>query len=1242
MTASPQANRRRWLLLGSIVFLFLCLGGAAYLITSYPILGSTAVSNPPITWTNLPTPSIIHPNITNFSSALKINDLARHDGLLWAASDGGLLVWQESDLNQGAKFSSEHGLAENHTTSVAIGVDGAIWIGTASAGVSRYDSASWQTFTSTDGLPSNAVRDLAVSADGMVWVATDGGIGRFDGRRWFSYTRGRTFLQLPSNNVTSLALAADGLTIFAGTTEGVVMFNGRSWDSLAQAGSQAVNTVQDVAVTPDGRLWAATQGGLTMYDGSGWALFTTVDGLANDDVRQITANADGSVWLGYGGQGLGLTQVELNNGLPLVTAVSPPNEQIFAILPTAGDLWLGSSDGLLRRAGSGDWQTITPPSDIPSHEIVNLVIASGQPWLATPAGVGRFNGTGWEMVDGLPGTAVSSLNLDNNGRPWITFGSVGQGAARYDFAGDSWQPVRCPVSGPASPYVRHIVQTSDGLLWFATEAGLAMFEGRSQTWNLLTTDDGLPGNVVQALAIHPDGSLWVGTSNGLAMWENGRFTPLNQDDVREMAIGPDGTIWFITADAVFRWRDGQAQNIVPPPVSQVYDVLATDTGFWLAAAEGVAFFDGAQERDGRWQRFGHADGLPGDRVTALDVAADGTVWASSELLPDDPPLSSGLYGTYTIHHNYLSFFNGRSWQPTIRPAPIGLLHPIITSIVTTPDGAAWLASLGGISRFDGEQWSSFTMLDGLPGHEVYQLLAVGNTVWAVTGGGLARFNPTTQSWKSFAGVGEWANFEAVRLAADAGGTVWAGSGTELRRYDGQTGQIVPVALPDPAVEVRDFVVTADGRLWLMAHLDTPEESQHLLAQFDGQTWQWHEVALPSGGQFAPFSHLWLGPDGRLWASNDTSLWTFDLPAGNTTQPSQYPELIRTITDLTFLADGTPVAATRFDAAPLLLEPNGAIPLEQPLPANNTFAVHAGADGRLWLGTNQGAAQQLADGSWQPFPLTEPEVAQTITELTVAQDGSLLLGTTNGRVLRWSEGEISTLTNLDSSDEGAIVSELFEATDGTLWRGSFGSSVARLNNGGWQLFPATPLFYGERVLEAAISDAQTVWLSTGDGLASITTVGSRTVCQRVTDDYPGAAGLSADLTGQLWLVSERMVYRGNAAGFERMGTLALPITAVAPDGAVWYVTETDLVRVQGNQRLPVAHNLDPEVLTSLAIAPDGAVWLGTTNGAAVLQGGQWRTITAADGLAGNYVTHIAIATDGSVWLGTRGGVSWIRP
>jgi ligand-binding sensor domain-containing protein len=45
---------------------------------------------------------------------------------------------------------------------------------------------------------------------------------------------------------------------------------------------------------------------------------------------------------------------------------------------------------------------------------------------------------------------------------------------------------------------------------------------------------------------------------------------------------------------------------------------------------------------------------------------------------------------------------------------------------------------------------------------------------------------------------------------------------------------------------------------------------------------------------------------------------------------------------------------------------------------------------------------------------------------------------------------------------------------------------------------------------------------------------------------------------------------------------------------------------------------------------------------VFSGGQWRSLTAADGLASNHVSQIAIGDDGSVWLVTSGGVSWKRP
>ncbi|HQU85452.1 MAG TPA: hypothetical protein PKY59_20085, partial [Pyrinomonadaceae bacterium] len=110
-----------------------------------------------------------------------------------------------------------------------------------------------------------------------------------------------------------------------------------------------------------------------------------------------------------------------------------------------------------RPASSRVFKTFTPRNS-----------ADGQPWLATASSVNRFNGTAWELVEGLPETlalseaevAVSSLNVDNNGQLWTTFRTVGQGAATFAAASGQWHTVSCPISGPASPYIRHITQTA--------------------------------------------------------------------------------------------------------------------------------------------------------------------------------------------------------------------------------------------------------------------------------------------------------------------------------------------------------------------------------------------------------------------------------------------------------------------------------------------------------------------------------------------------------------------------------------------------------------------------------------------------------------------------------------------------------------------------------------------------------------------------------------------------------------
>ncbi len=74
--------------------------------------------------------------------------------------------------------------------------------------------------------------------------------------------------------------------------------------------------------------------------------------------------------------------------------------------------------------------------------------------------------------------------------------------------------------GLPSDRVHAIAQTEYGVTWFATDGGLASYDGR-RTHAVIA--EGLPSGRALALSVDESGSLWVGTDNGAARLANGKF-----------------------------------------------------------------------------------------------------------------------------------------------------------------------------------------------------------------------------------------------------------------------------------------------------------------------------------------------------------------------------------------------------------------------------------------------------------------------------------------------------------------------------------------------------------------------------------------------------------------------------------------------------------------------------------------------------------------------------------------------
>lgn len=101
---------------------------------------------------------------------------------VWVGTRNGLYQYHLMS-KKWSKFTTQHGLASNRISTLAVDTErGQIWVGTADAGVSRYDKtkSEWQNFDIDDGVAGNNIRTISID-ENYVWIGTfSGGLCRYD------------------------------------------------------------------------------------------------------------------------------------------------------------------------------------------------------------------------------------------------------------------------------------------------------------------------------------------------------------------------------------------------------------------------------------------------------------------------------------------------------------------------------------------------------------------------------------------------------------------------------------------------------------------------------------------------------------------------------------------------------------------------------------------------------------------------------------------------------------------------------------------------------------------------------------------------------------------------------------------------------------------------------------------------------------------------------------------------------
>ncbi len=590
----------------------------------------------------------------NYTSMKEVRAVARSGAATWAATSGGLFLWDESRKTF-LELTSADGLPGIDLTAVAVDSLGNAWSGSSVGQLHVYSpqNASLRVFPSIANTDQSnkAINSLSVYGDTLL-ISMDFGLSVFRISKLEFGDSFTKFSTIPTGNrVTVLAAAKFQDRLWAAVTDGqtynrVAVANLASpnllppdaW-TLQVVGSPTVIT-KSLGVF-DGRLYAGTTAGLYAFDGSTWVAIPALAG------QQIDGLAASSTTLYVATDGGGVYGLDPSNTVTAYGPQLPATPTALGARPAGGPI-VGSNQGLLTLDTA--WSAVYPNGPNGNQFINVAVDPTGVLWGASGSANGkgfyRYNGHTWisftAEANDLPLNEYYKMSVSCNGSVWAS--SWGRGVAEIPPGGTTVDSAHIfgtnvgMVGIPNDPLyvvVSNVVCDSRGTNWMsvggAADKNILVARTADGAWHKMPVrmlrQNGpslstlIADQIDRALAVDASDNLWAlvrdpiykgvlslangGALDSVASYFLTTADGLPSNDVRTLVIDQDNTVWVgtdkgvgIILDPSNPTRSG-AVAAYKPLSGNVINTIAVDAlnQKWIGTTEGVVLLspDGTQQ-----------------------------------------------------------------------------------------------------------------------------------------------------------------------------------------------------------------------------------------------------------------------------------------------------------------------------------------------------------------------------------------------------------------------------------------------------------------------------------------------------------------------------------------------------------------------------------------------------------------------------------------------------------------------
>lgn len=534
----------------------------------------------------------------------------------------------------------------------------------------------------------------------------------------------------------------------------------------------------------------------------------------------------------------------------------------------------------------------------------------------------------------------------------------------------------------------------------------------------------------------------------------------------------------------------------------------------------------------------------------------------------------------------IAFLSHQAWS-TEEGLPQASVHQIFQS----HDGYLWLATEGGVARFDGVSFKNYTH-DSYPAFTSDDVSSIAEApigvLWFGTSDGLIRSDGT--SMRRFTTNDGLPSSSIVSLATANDGALLVLTTAGLVRLDGSGF----LALKETTYSGASLERSADGAVWLLGGQDP--------LRYDSKAFGAVPVAKSAGEAVLGVQ---TAPGGALWMRTAR---TVVLTSG--------------ASDREFRV-GTDFAGSRVQS------------------------LFVARDGTAWVGTNRGLFT-VAPGSSARVQRIGSLEADSILSIFQDREGNYWIGTEDSGLHALRPRKFRT----EAATAGEGITTVVQTSDGVVWYGTRGDGLRCLRNGHDEAPVAAAALTSPIILSLAPGAHGDIWAGTPDGLNHVDhgSVDKYTSANGLPDDFVRSVQVSRD--GSVWFgtrsglghldhgkitsITKAEGLASNSIGpiFEADG----PPGNKGHDHQIWVGTTAGLTLLRDGklQNFSGEDGLPGSIVTAITQGQGDDIWAGVHNaGVSLFSDGRFYEINAP-GLP-QEINALTVDPGGYLWLRSNRGV-----